>query len=158
MDAGQLLDRRTAALAARAVATEVATRPLVVWSLEGSLFGIDPAAVAAIIPYPGCTAVPGRQAACLGVVSRLGRFYSVIGLRRLLAMPEQEAPGHLLLLRGASPALALAVDRVLGRFDVTQPDVRDGPSAIVGGSADVHGRLVAAFDQRQLLQRLGAVA
>jgi chemotaxis signal transduction protein len=153
-----LLERRLRALARRAApAAKADAAPVhaqVVWSLGPSLFGIDVEAVRAVIPFPGCTAVPGRQPACLGVISRMGRFYSVIGLRRLMALPEDEPPGHLLLLRGAAPYLALAVDRVLGRFEVTRRTGGAG-GEILGGSPEVAGGLVAGFDPGPLLQRLG---
>jgi chemotaxis signal transduction protein len=158
MDAARLkvLDRRTAALAGRtADAIAVASRPKIIWCLGDSLFGIDPEVVSAVIPYPGCTAVPGRQPAVLGVMSRMARFYSVIGLRRLLAMAEDVAPGHLLLLRGPAPYLALAVDRVLGRFDVTLPPSPEAPALILGAAGEAEGRLVTLFDPRQVLRRLG---
>jgi chemotaxis signal transduction protein len=156
MDAArlQVLDRRTAALAGRlADAIVVESRPKIIWCLGESLFGIDPEMVSVVIPYPGCTAVPGRQPAVLGVMSRRGRFYSVIGLRRLMAMAEDVAPSHLLLLRGPAPYLALAVDRVLGRLDVAVPPSPDAPAVILGTAGE--GRLVTLFDPRQILRRLG---
>ncbi len=144
-----LLDRRTTALATRparagTVAVQ-AMRSLIVWSLGDSLYGIEVAAVAAVIPFVGCARVPTREAACLGVIGRAGRFYSVIGLRRLLGAGADDAPPlHLLLLRGAAPYLALAVDRVLGRFDLPA----DGPAP------DLDGRLVALFDPAERLAAL----
>jgi len=151
-----VLDLRTAALAGRSARAQVvASRPKVIWCLGDSLFGIDPEAVSAVIPYPGCTPVPGRQPAVLGVMSRAGRLYSVIGLRRLLAMTEDAVPGHMLLLRGAAPYLALAVDRVLGRFDVTLAASPDAPALVAGTAAETEGRFVTPFDPRHLLRRLG---
>jgi chemotaxis signal transduction protein len=159
--AASLLDRRTVALATR---TSPGARQTVhtrlAWSAAGSLFGIDVAAVAAVIPYAGCARVPTREPACIGIIGRAGRFYSVICMRRLFGLPpaaaaEVEAdaevkaggqPGHLLLLRGGAPYLALAVDRVLGRFDVAG----DGSA-----TAAFDGRLVAPFDAAELLSRLG---
>jgi hypothetical protein len=144
-----LLDRRTTALATRPprggmVAGE-ARRSLIVWSLGDSLYGIEVAAVAAVIPFAGCARVPTREAACLGVIGRAGRFYSVIDLRRLLGAAAAAPPLHLLLLRGTAPYLALAVDRVLGRFDLPA----DGPAS------ELDGRLVALFDPAERLAALG---
>jgi chemotaxis signal transduction protein len=159
--AAALLDRRTTALATRGVRRpaqpETAARPLILWSLGESLFGTEVGAVAAVIPFAGCARVPTREAACLGVIGRAGRFYSVIGMRRLLGLGPglstgERPPGHLLLLRGAPPYLALAVDRVLGRFDLT-------PAGPTGGPAfSFEGRLVAPFSPTALQARLGPVA
>jgi chemotaxis signal transduction protein len=151
--AAALLDRRTMALATRpprggAQAPQL-LQARIVWSLGDSLYAIDVAAVAAVIPFAGCALVPTREAACLGVIGRAGRFYSVIGLRRLLGVAEADAgggrPGHLLLLRSSAPYLALAVDRVLGRFDLPA----EGPAP------EIDGRLVALFDPAARLAALG---
>jgi hypothetical protein len=151
--AAALLDRRTMALATRPARGGARAPQLlqtrIVWSLGDSLFAIDVAAVAAVIPFSGCALVPTREAACLGVIGRAGRFYSVIGLRRLLGPAEAAdgggRPAHLLLLRGAAPYLALAVDRVLGRFDLPA----EGPAL------ELDGRLVALFDPAERLAPLG---
>jgi hypothetical protein len=144
-----LLDRRTTVLATRppraGTLVEQARRSLIIWSLGDSLYGIEVAAVAAVIPFAGCARVPTREAACLGVIGRAGRFYSVIGLCRLLGAPVAETPPlHLLLLRGAAPYLALAVDRVLGRFDLLAD----------GAAPELDGRLVALFDPAERLAAL----
>ncbi len=147
--AAALLDRRTTALATRSAAQGEARPPaqlLILWSLGESLFGTEVGAVAAVIPFAGCARVPTREAACLGAIERGGRFYSVIAMRRLLGLDAVETPpGHLLLLRGAAPYLALAVDRVLGRFDL----------AASGTALSFEGRLVAPFSPAELQGRLG---
>ena len=146
-----LLDRRTAALATRpgrgaASAQPEARQSLIIWGVGESPFATDVGSVAAVIPFAGCARVPTREAACIGVIGRAARFYSVICMRRLLAMPaSEERPRHLLLLRGNAPYLALAVDRVLGRFDL----------ATGGGALSFEGRLVAPFDPAELRTRLG---
>lgn len=145
--AAAILDRRTAALAARETETAsraIARRPVIVWALGDGLAGLDVGHVAAVTPFAGCAPVPTQAAACLGVIGRAGRFYSVIGMRALAGItaalqteeaPSPDAPAHLLLLRGAPP-IALAVDRVLGRFDL--PDT--------GATLDLGGRLVAMME------------
>ncbi len=147
--AASLLDRRTVALATRAApGARQTVHTRLVWSAADSLFGIDVAAVAVVIPFAGCARVPTREPACLGIIGRAGRFYSVICMRRLLGLATEEEgpPGHLLLLRGGAPYLALAVDRVLGRLDIAG----DGAT-----TAAFEGRLVAPFDTAELLPRLG---
>jgi hypothetical protein len=145
-----LLDRRTAMLATRPGRArrlpEAPRQSVIVWSLDASLYSSAVATVAAVIAFAGCAPVPTREAACIGVIGRAGRFYSVIDLRRLMGGGAPDvAPAHLLLLSGAAPYVALAVDRVLGRFDcpAAQP------------AFDLDGRLVAAFDPADLLSRLG---
>jgi chemotaxis signal transduction protein len=162
--AAALLDRRTTALATRhlrgaARASEVlpdeaapgeARQSLMIWGLGETLYGTESAAIAAVVPFTGCARVPTREAACLGVIGRAGRFYSVIGMRRLLGQAPGEArPAHLLLLRGAAPYLALAVDHVLGRLDVAAAD-----AALPPANWSFEGRLVAPFDVAGLQARL----
>ncbi|HEX3983171.1 MAG TPA: chemotaxis protein CheW [Acidisoma sp.] len=154
--AAAILDRRTTALATRAAEAaaeaEAASRrrPIIVAGVEQSLLGFEIAEIAAVIPFAGCARMPMREPVVMGVVGRSGRFYSVIGLRRWLGLsagdsPEGTAePAHLLLLRGAAPHLALAVDRVLGRFDL----------AVEDAAFSLDGRLVALFDVPALRSRL----
>ncbi len=151
--AASLLDRRTTALAARPPRKGEGPEPtqqgrslaLIIWSLGETLYGTDVAAVASVFPFAGCAWVPTREPACLGVIGRAGRFYSVIGMRRLLGAAAGTTPGHLLLLRGPAPHLALAVDRVLGRFDLPAK----------GPALELEGRLVAVVDRTALMSRMG---
>jgi chemotaxis signal transduction protein len=160
--AAALLDRRTTKLATRPARVSVSAegyagqadpppaRPLIIWGLGDSLFGTEVGAIAAVIPFGPCARVPTRELACLGVIGRAGLFYSVIGMRRLLGLGAADArPGHLLLLRGAAPYLAMAVDRVLGRFDASVSDLASGPAI------SFEGRLVAPFTTVELRDRLG---
>lgn len=155
--AAALLERRTAILAARGreAADEVQRRAVIVWQVGGARAALDVGHVAAVIPFTGCAAVPTRTAACLGVIGWSGRIYSVIDMRQgaggaapLLAgaAPLPEHPAHLLLLRGAAPHLALAVDAVLWRFDL--PDT--------GTTLDHDGHLVSLLDPAALRARLGS--
>ena len=150
--AAALLDRRTTALAtrpARAAGLPAETQALIIWGLGESLFGTEVGAIAAVIPFAGCARVPTREAACLGVIGRAGRFYSVIGMRLILGLGADNAqPGHLLLLRGVAPYLAMAVDRVLGRFDLAAPDLT------AATALSFEGRLVAPFTPAELRRRL----
>lgn len=152
--AARILDRRTTALASRPAPGAAAAAPprsLIIWAVGDSLFGLAVSAVAAVAPFTGCAKVPTADPACLGVVGRAGRFYSVISMQRHFDAPPSAAgtgstePRHLLLLRGASPHLALAVDHVLGRFDL--------PAG--GATADLAGRLVAVVEIADLFARFG---
>ena len=94
--------------------------------------------------------MPTREPAYLGVVGRADRFYSVIGMSRLLGVaPGDARPRHLLLLRGAAPYLALAVDQVLGRLDLVASGLPSDPAM------SLDGRLVAPFAPAELRARLG---
>ncbi len=160
--AAALLDRRTVTLATRAAARGAPSgaapaqrqQTLIIWGLDQSLFGTEVEAIAAVIPFAGCARVPTREAACLGVIGRAGRFYSVIGMRRLLRFAGGDAePHHLLLLRGAAPYIALAVDRVLGRFEVEAGSPAASPSSAPAWSFE--GRLVAPCAPADVRARLG---
>jgi len=161
--AAAILDRRTAVLAAResaaAVARATPRRAVILWSVGAARAAMDLGHVAAVIPFAGCAAVPTQLAACLGVIGWSGRVHSVISMRALagtagLALPEGdgaaagEAPRHLILLRGAAPHLALAVDSVLGRFDL--PDT--------GETLEHDGTLLPLLDPAALRTRLGGAA
>ncbi|MCB8876195.1 chemotaxis protein CheW [Acidisoma silvae] len=150
--AALILDRRTRALAERkdGQGQTQALRALIIASVGSNLLGFDVAEVAAVIPFEGCARMPVSDPAVLGVVGRAGRFYSVIGLARVVTQPAGEAggpapaPAHLLLLRGSAPHMALAVDRVLGRFDLA------GDTTF-----DLDGQWVALFDPESLRRRFG---
>ena len=161
-----IIAQRTAALAARPGpgsaarpgAPAAAPRALILWTAGGSLGAVGLAEVEAVLPFRGCARLPTREPACLGVLGHAGRFYSVMDLPRLLGISADSDsdtdPGtdagaeraHLLLLRGAAPALALAVDRVLGRFDL--PDR--------GDTTEYEGRLVSILDLAPWRQRFAA--
>ncbi|GAB0116135.1 chemotaxis protein CheW [Acidisoma sp. 7E03] len=158
--AAALLDRRTAVLAARgrqAATAEVQRRTVVIWTVGGARTAMDVSHVAAVIPFGGYAPVPTAEPACLGVIGWSGRIYSVIAMRALAGSgtalvaesgTQPERPAHLLLLRGAAPHLALAVDGVLGRFDL--PDT--------GPTLDHDGHLVSLLDPAALRARLNRAA
>ncbi|GAB0114764.1 chemotaxis protein CheW [Acidisoma sp. C75] len=157
-----ILAARMAALAARggrgrAAAADQPLRHLLLAEAGGMIAGIDLAAVEAVTPFLGCARLPNRQPACLGVIGRGGRFYSVLHLATLLGAASggrdaAEGAGrgdarHLILLAQAAPALALAADTVLGRFSLPE-----GPAGL-----DFEGRPVTLLDLAAWRQRLGAV-
>lgn len=154
--AAAILDRRTTFLASRETATAsraTLRRAVIVWALGDGLAGMDVGQVVGVLPFAGCALVPTQAAACLGVIGRAGRFYSVIDMRALIgtkpafpaeAAADSDRPAHLLLLRG-TPAIALAVERVLGRFDL----------ADTGATLDLGGRPVAVMEPAAIRMRLG---
>lgn len=151
-----ILSRRTALLAARGRGAGEAVaehRSVILWQLGEERAAIEVGHVAAVLPYAGCAPVPTRQPACLGVISRAGRFYSVIDMRQLAgsaapwpgeAGQGAEGPGHLVLLRGGTPHLALAVDQVLGRFELS----------LNQGALEMEGRFVSLLEPAALRAQL----
>lgn len=161
--AAAILDRRTAVLAGRQNATarahETPRRAVILWSVGAGRAAMDLGHVAAVIPFAGCAAVPTQLAACLGVIGWSGRVHSVISMRALAGTADLPPPAgdgaaaseplrHLILLRGAAPHLALAVDSVLGCFDL--PDT--------GATLDHDGALVPLLEPAALRARLGGAA
>lgn len=153
--AAAIIERRTRLLAERkaGAVTVAPTRAMIIARVGQNLLGFGMADIAAVIPFEGCARMPMQDPAVLGVIGRAGRFYSVIGMRRILAVSGAEdsagaAPAHLLLLRDGTAHLALAVDRVLGRFDLPG----------TGASFDLDGQLGAVFSVGTLLARFGRPA
>ena len=103
--AQQLADRRT-------VSTQSITRPVLVFSLGLERHAIEVAELLEVLPYRGCTAVPGTPAALLGVLNVRGDIRPVIDLRRLLGIDAAEsgAASYLLMVRHESGAIGIAVD------------------------------------------------
>ncbi len=149
-DAGReaLLNARSAALARRGIAAErtAALRPYLVCTCGPDRYGLPLEAVAQVMPARACTTVPGAPPALIGLVARAGRVVSVLSLSAALGRSETSEAGagrgHFLILRGTGPAIALAVDRVLGVTRVeapaeagAQPGVLTGLGAALGADA-----------------------
>jgi purine-binding chemotaxis protein CheW len=128
-DAGRqaLLDARSAALARRGTAAEqaAALRSYLVCTCGPDRYGLAVEAVAHVMPARACTPVPGAPPALIGLAARSGRVVSVLDLAAALGRPRtegtREGRGHFLILRGAGPAIALAVERVHGVARVAAP-------------------------------------
>ncbi|MER2267639.1 chemotaxis protein CheW, partial [Methylobacterium oxalidis] len=103
-----------------------------------------------------CTRLPGAPPALLGLVALSGGIVSVLDLARALGRGGTPAEdGHLVVLRGTSVPVALAVDRVLGtaRLDgeaqAPRPGEPSGEPSAVGlglGSEAVSGYAPAGPD------------
>ncbi len=127
---------RTAALAARRA--EGAARPAtdyLVCACGPERYGLPLAAAAQVLPARPATPVPGAVPALIGLAALSGRMVGVLGLARALGRPAADpgAEGHLVLLRGGSRPVALAVDRVLGAVRVEDAAVEPVPPGGVGG-------------------------
>ena len=111
-----LLDARAAALAARSRDAEraVATQGVLVCACGVERVGLPLAAVAGVTPLPPCTALPGAPTTLRGICAMAGTIVSVLDLAACLGLTAGSGEGHVVRLRGQEPALALAVDRVVG--------------------------------------------
>lgn len=141
-----MLEARTQALARRGLdAAEAArTQPFLVCTCGADRYGLPLGAVAQVRPARSCTPVPGAPPALLGIVALAGRIVSVLDLARALGRPDSADPeaGHLVVLRGGTVPVALAVDRVAAVLDATVPDAETPASGMDGaglGEAAVSG-------------------
>ncbi len=76
----------------------------------GALYGVPLAQALRVMPYINAAPAPASDPALLGVVGRSGVFYHVFDLARLAGGGGKVAGGHVVLLRGGAPAVALRVD------------------------------------------------
>lgn len=138
-----LIEARTQALARRGrdVARAARTRAFLVCRCGTERYGLPLGAVAQVHPARACTSVPGAPPALLGIVALAGRIVSVLDLGRSLGRPASADPqaGHLVLLRGGTVPIALAVDRVVAVRDVAAPDAEAGADGAGLGQDAVSG-------------------
>jgi purine-binding chemotaxis protein CheW len=118
-----ILDDRTERLAARVQAHAApAEAPRVLACGAGrEHFGIPIEAVAEVLASRECVPVPEGPAALIGLFGRGGRLVSVIDLAMAMGLEPtvaNEQPGHLVLLRGEHPQIALRVDHAIAVTDI----------------------------------------
>ena len=94
----------------REAAPEVST-PCLVCEVNGELYGLPLSRLARVAPFIAAARTPTRNPAMLGVLARSGVFYHVFDLGLLLGAGSAGEAGHVALLRGSAPAIALRVDR-----------------------------------------------
>lgn len=144
-----LLDARSAALARRGVAAEraAATRAFLVCGCGPDRYGLPLGSVAQVLPARACTAVPGAPHALLGIVALSGRIVSVLDLARALGRDGSDeaasGSGHIVVLRGPEPLIALRVDRVVATSEVVA-ETGDRGFASPGLGADAVSYYAAA--------------
>ncbi|WP_201831190.1 chemotaxis protein CheW [Microvirga zambiensis] len=112
----QILDDRTANLAARKDASAPAEAPAraLVCGSGRERFGIPVEVVAEILPAQKCVPVPDAAPALIGLFGRGGRLVSVIDLAVALGLEPAAADDgdqHFVLLRREQPQVALRVER-----------------------------------------------
>lgn len=125
---------RAAALADRRGATvgPVYGPRVLVFELAGERYGLDFGDVAELLPFAGCTPVPGGPPEMLGVIGVRGAIRSVFDLGRLLGLPAGGPGGYVLLARSAGRTGAFRVDRL----DAVRP---------LAGAAAPAGEAVSPF-------------
>jgi purine-binding chemotaxis protein CheW len=110
--------QRAARLAVRQAQAGAASASLsmLVFSLGAERYALDLTVIREVFPFSGCAPVPGASAALLGVVNVRGEIRPVADLARLIGLPagEEDAPGHVLLLRRQGHPVGVKVGRVEG--------------------------------------------
>jgi len=87
---------------------------VLVFALGKEHYGLDLGVVVELLPFTNCTRVPGAPAQLLGVTNVHGEIRSVIDLRHLLELPDEErnSPGYILLIRHQDCEVGLRVDGI----------------------------------------------
>ncbi|MCJ2034460.1 chemotaxis protein CheW [Methylobacterium sp. J-068] len=117
-----LREERTRALARRghAATAAAAARSYLVCACGADRFGLALGQVAQVLPGRVPTPLPGAPPAILGLIALSGRVVSLLALARALgrSADADHAAGHVVLVRGATIPVALAVDRVVGVAEI----------------------------------------
>lgn len=132
-----LLDQRTQALARPAQSTAEKGEAILLCQAGGGSYGLSIGEIAEVIPFRPCVPVAGANPAMLGLFGRSGRMVSALDLAGALTTRPADTSsldGHLLLVRGFNPPVALRVDRVIGTIEVRR--VASGDLADGGGDRD----------------------
>lgn len=145
-----LLDERSAALANRGRAqasgfeAHGAVQSFLVCTAAGERLGLPLRDVAGVLAGRACTPLPGAPPSLRGVIAHAGIIVSVLDLAAALGLTpvdEPQGPGHFVRLRQREPAIALAVESVLG---VSEVSVERIGTALDGGEVGNRARLGAA--------------
>lgn len=134
------------------------TRQLVTFSLDGTAFGIDAAAVERVFRAVAVTPLPGAPAVVAGVVDVHGTVVPVVDTRAAFGFPARRlrASDQFIVAAGRARSLALIVDAVGDVLDadgdavVPGGDVGDGLRA-VGGVLPTASGIVLVGDVDALL-------
>lgn len=132
-----LLDQRTRILARRPQDVQAAGDPILICDAGGNIYGLAMNTIAEVLPFRPCAPISGANPAMLGLFVHGGRMISALDLGGALNAQRVDgaaSDGHLLLLRGFTPPVALRVDRVIGTTDVRR--VASGDIADGGGDRD----------------------
>jgi len=104
--ARQLAQRQTQRAASSTIA-------VLVFGLGAERYGIELSALAEVLPYRGCTAVPGGPATLLGVMNVRGDIRAVADLSRILGLPDDNTErGYVVMLRQPERAMGLRIESI----------------------------------------------
>jgi purine-binding chemotaxis protein CheW len=111
------LRQRADRLAVRADEATAATVRTLVFGLGEERYAVELARVAEVQPLGHCVRVPGAPEVVLGLMNRRGELCTVVGLARLLGLPEVP-PLYAVVVAKDGHVIALAVDRLEGVRDI----------------------------------------
>lgn len=118
--------------------------------LGESRYAVPVERVIEVLPRLWLTPLPGAGDVVEGAFNHRGTVLVVVDLRARFGAPSRQASidDHLVVVRGARRALALAVDRVSGLREVSPSDVQPPPVALrhVRGVATVDDGIVLLQD------------
>jgi purine-binding chemotaxis protein CheW len=154
--ARQLADRKT-------TVARVDTVGMLVFAIGAERYAIELSDLAEVVPFAGCTAVPGSPAAVLGVMNVRGEIGPVIDLRRVLGLEagESGSSGYVLMLRQENRTIGFKVDAVeqVRQVAVTDLVSSEGRAAAFPGSRCVKALTadtVIVIDTRAALSLVSA--
>ncbi|PZU11621.1 chemotaxis protein CheW [Sphingomonas sp.] len=153
--AARLLARRAATVRTAPVPEEPGAA-VMVWTLGEERFALPLDDIALVLAAGRMTPVPGAPSALVGLASRRGRLINVVDPAAALGLGPAVRDGHLLVLRGTQPQLALLVDRAEGLATLAREQAEapeDGGSTRQVAMAD--GGRLSLVDKTGLVEALG---
>lgn len=89
-------------------------RPVMVFRLERERYAIELTYLAEVLPFTGCTPVPGAAPSLLGVINLRGELHGILNLAQVLTIPRRSSTqsGFILVLRHSDRRIGLKVDSV----------------------------------------------
>lgn len=149
-----ILAERGRQMRAAPVAAEAAGTIVLRWHLGGESFALPLADIAQVVPLRRLTPVPGAPPGLIGLASVRRRVVNVMDVAGLLGVDaDTRDEGHLLVLKGPAPRLAVRVDRAEG----VEMLVEDMPSAgaLTAQVASRDGGRLTLVDTARLIEALG---
>ncbi|RZO83229.1 chemotaxis protein CheW [Oceanococcus atlanticus] len=101
----------------------------VCFMLAGQCYGVAVSGVREVLRPCEVAWVPGAPGACLGVINLRGHIVSVVDLRQVLGLAQDEssAANRLLVIDYDDSMLALKVDRVLELINIADEEIEATP-------------------------------
>jgi purine-binding chemotaxis protein CheW len=130
-----------------------------VFRAAGARYALALASLREVVPMPPIAGVPGAAPAVRGVIPWRGEFVTVFDLAPALglAMRDETAASHAVILRKDTPRVALAIEGAerMARLDTTTLQAPDAwPAKRADLLRGVTADAVAILDERRLTARL----